>query len=83
MVIRIDNAKTVGTGACAGCQDPVCLVMNEVLLTSNNSGDNRLYASYAGGNIYATWQGGAIGGAGCGGTPTINRTWGQLKSGYR
>jgi hypothetical protein len=33
---------------------------------------------------FVTWQGGAIGGAGCpGATPAQNRTWGQVKSIYR
>jgi hypothetical protein len=80
--IRINNAKTVGTGLCDGCQVPVCLVLNEVLLTSSNSGDNRLYAPLT--RNFVTWQGGAIGGAGCpGATPAVNKTWGQLKSIYR
>jgi hypothetical protein len=80
--IRINNAKTVGTGACTDCQVPVCLVLAEVLLTSNNSGDFRLFNALE--SNYCLWQGGAIGGAGCpGATPTINRTWGQLKSMYR
>lgn len=79
--IRFDNAKTVGT-ACTGCADPVCLVLMEVLLTTNASGDFRLTNQLESG--YCVWQGGAIGGAGCpASTPTINRTWGQLKASYR
>ena len=79
--IRIDNAKTVGT-ACSGCADPVCLVLMEVLLTTNNSGDFRLTNQLE--SDYCVWQGGDIGGVGCpAATPTINRTWGQLKASYR
>jgi hypothetical protein len=53
-----------------------------VLLTSNNSGDNRIVNPLTGN--FATWQGGAIGGAGCpAATPTQNKTWGQVKSIYR
>jgi hypothetical protein len=82
LIVRINNAKSTGLGACAGCNDPVCLVLNEVLLTSNNSGDNRIVNPLVGN--FATWQGGAIGGAGCpAATPTSNKTWGQLKSIYR
>jgi hypothetical protein len=82
LMVRINSAKTVGTGLCAGCLDPACLVLNEVLLTSNNSGDNRL-TNWLGSN-YVTWQGGwcHYNWYGCT-TPTINRTWGQLKGLYR
>lgn len=82
LMIRVTNAKTVGTGLCAGCLDPVCLVLNEVLLTSNNSGDNRLTNPIT--SNYVTWQGGVVSAPGCpGATPTINKTWGQVKSLYR
>src|SRR5262245_24519116 len=82
LLIRVNNAKTAGAAGCAGCQDPVCIVLNEVLLTSNNSGDNRITDPLA--NNFAMWQGGAIGPPGCpAATPTSNRTWGQLKSIYR
>ena len=81
LLVRINNAKSTGLGACAGCQDPVCLVLNEVLLTSNNSGDNRIINPL--GTNFATWQGGFPGDPTCAVTPTQNRTWGQLKSIYR
>jgi hypothetical protein len=77
LVIRIDNAKTVGAG-CTGCQVPMCLVVNEILLTTNNSGDHRLLVPLD--NYYASWQGGGI--HLCS-TPTVNRTWGQVKTLYR
>jgi len=81
LLIRINNAKTVGTN-CTGCAEPVCLVLMEVLLTSNQSGDFRITNQLE--SNYVVWQGGAIGGVGCpGATPTINRTWGQLKASYR
>ena len=80
MVVRIKNAKTTGLGACAGCQDRICLMLSEVLLTSNSSGDFSLRNSVQldcpgdpGTTVY--WQGSD--------TPTVNRTWGQLKSLYR
>jgi len=82
LLIRVNNAKTVGATGCAGCSDPVCIVLNEVLLTSNNSGDNRIVNPLA--SNFVTWQGGAIGGNGCpAATPTQNKTWGQVKSIYR
>jgi hypothetical protein len=85
MVIRINNTKTVGLGACAGCQQQICLALREVLLTTNNSGDLRMRS--CGGRpgdpcpcpgapgTSVTWQGSS--------TPTLNRTWGQVKTLYR
>jgi hypothetical protein len=79
--IRIANTFTVGT-ACTGCTVPVCLVLSKVLITSSNSGDFPLTNPLA--SQYVTWQGGGIGGLGCPlETPTVNRTWGQVKSIYR
>ena len=31
--VTITNARTVGTGLCAGCQDGVCIVLNSIKLT--------------------------------------------------
>jgi len=79
--VRIQNTGTVGT-ACAGCQEPACLVLNEVLVGSDNSGDFHITNPRV--SNFATWQGGAIGGAGCpAAAPARNRTWGQLKGIYR
>ena len=80
VLIRINNAKTVGTGSCAGCLDQVCLAVDEVLLTTNNSGDLRMsippeYWCPGPPGTFVSWQGAP--------TPTQNRTWGQLKSIYR
>ena len=81
MVIRISNAKTVGIGACAGCEGQVCLVLKEVLLATNNSGDlnmrNPIQEDCPGfpGTSVVSWQGSP--------TPALNRTWGQMKSLYR
>jgi hypothetical protein len=79
LLIRINNAKTVGTDSCAGCQVPVCLVVSEILLVSINSGDHRLFAPI--GNNLAYWQSSPF--YTCIDTPTLNRTWGQVKSLYR
>jgi len=85
MVLRINNAKTVGTGACAGCQDPVCIILNEIMITQPSGtpgGSPKLTNPLL--SHYVTWQGGLINTFGCpGGSPTVNRTWGQLKGLYR
>lgn len=81
--VAIDNALTVGTPSCAGCLDPVCIVLLRVQLVQpaplptfdvKNPRDSS----------YATWQNGAINTFGCpGGSPVANRTWGQVKGLYR
>ena len=85
LVIR--NQRTVGPGACAGCGEPVCLSLQEVMLTSSNSGDMRISNPLQ--DNFAGWQGktrcpcvDCPPDAPCV-TPTINRTWAQLKTVYR
>jgi hypothetical protein len=85
LVITVNNQKTVGTGACAGCSDPVCIVLNEIKLTqpAGTPGGSPVLTNPVQQN-FVTWQGGAVGGAGCpGATPAINKTWGQVKAIYR
>jgi hypothetical protein len=90
--LAINNAKTVGTGACAGCNDGVCLVFNSVKVTTPSPGgiDDRTLTGPANGtdSNFVTWQGGGavVVGAvsGCpAATPTKNATWSQVKSMYR
>jgi len=80
MVIRITNARTTGPGACDGCQQQICLVLNEVILGTNNSGDLTMtnsiqYDCPGDPGTSVSWQGNS--------TPTLNRTWGRMKSLYR
>ena len=83
MRLRINSAKTVGTGACAGCLDPVCVVLNQVRI-AQPAPDPTYAIENPRDNNFTTWQGGAVGGAGCPGVvPTQNRSWGQVKSLYR
>ena len=82
--IVISNLKSVGTGSCAGCQDPVCIVLNEVLIAqpAGTPGESPVVTNPRDRN-FATWQGGAVIGGCPGATPTVNKTWGQVKSIYR
>ena len=89
----VNNAKTVGPGSCAGCQDDLCLVLKSILIhqtPGTPEGDRWL------GNPdlsqVAAWQGGSWSwnhlqpGGVCTGdcpTPVRARTWGQIKSLYR
>lgn len=81
MTVRINNAKTVGT-ACPGCNDPVSMTLNEVLIGQQpgTPGESPLVTT-ARDNNCVSWQGGIPNG--CLATPTRNRTWGQVKSLYR
>jgi hypothetical protein len=82
--IVVNNLKSAGTGACAGCQDPVCIVLNDILLgqPAGEPGGSPHIINVRDRN-WVTWQG-PVGGQGCPGvTPTTNKTWGQLKTMYR
>jgi hypothetical protein len=72
LIIRINNAKTVGTG-CAGCEDVVSITLSDVTLTTNTSGDVKITNALQ--STVVSWQASP--------TPTLNRTWGQVKSLYR
>jgi len=84
-IIRISNQRTVGAAGlppqtCTGCEVEACLALDHATLLTNNSGDflmtNPLkYSCPAAPGTYVTWQGGP--------TPTVNRTWGQIKTLYR
>ena len=88
--ILINNAKTVGTGNCAGCQTPICIVFNSLNVVPPAPAVGLKLTGPSNGTDadFATWQGGAgvvVGGVtGCGAaTPTSNKTWGAVKSLYR
>ena len=88
--LSINNTKTVGTGNCAGCLDPVCIVFNSLNMTTPILANNVKLTGPSNGtdSNYCTWQGGAgvvtPGGSGCpAATPTKNATWSQVKSLYR
>lgn len=75
--VRIRNNDTVG--GCAGCSYPACIVLNEIRLTTANSGDIVLInpLNYN----YLQWQAYIINCPFI--VPVQNRTWGQLKASYR
>jgi hypothetical protein len=79
--LTIDNAKSVGTGSCAGCAEPVCIVFNSLRVTTP-FGPNDAFlgnASTPGSNM-VTWQ--AAGPATCLAVPVRRSTWGSLKRRY-
>jgi hypothetical protein len=87
--LAIDNSKTVGTGACAGCTTPACIFLSSVNVTTPVlANDVRLTGPSNGfDSDFSTWQGG--GGVVVGGmtncpaaTPTQKRAWGAVKALY-
>jgi len=77
----INNAKSVGTGSCAGCATPVCIVFNQAKITTETIGVQALLTTGASpGENIITFQGA---GADCNAVPTKNTTWGAVKSLYR
>ena len=85
----ISNTKSVGTGSCAGCSDPVCIVFNSLNLTTPILANNVKLTGPSNGtdSHFVTFQGGAGivtgGGTGCpAATPTKNATWSQVKAMY-
>jgi hypothetical protein len=87
--IGISNVKSVGTGNCAGCSTPICIVFNSINLTTPIVTNNVKLSGPSNGTDadFATWQGGAgvivEGTPGCGAaTPTRNSTWGAVKAMY-
>jgi hypothetical protein len=73
-------------GTCAGCATAACIVINEVTLyqTAGTPPQDIYIVNTQDTRQYITWQGGAIGGAGCPtAVPTQNVTWGSIKAIYR
>jgi hypothetical protein len=79
----INNQKTIGTGSCAGCATPVCIVFSSAnIISLDHPTGIKLTEPAAPGSNYVTWQGG--GGNFCpAATPARNSTWGAVKSLYR
>ena len=84
----INHTKTVGTGACGGCEVPVCLLLQKIDVITPTSHQALSTWWMSPDDLYATWQGGAgvstSLGSGCpAATPTRNATWGAIKTLYR
>ncbi len=81
--LLVNRQRTVGTGSCAGCDVPVCIVLNSIdVFTANTFVSRSISNASSPGANFVTWQGG--GGTNCpAATPTRNQTWGAVKSMYR
>jgi hypothetical protein len=87
-VLTLDTAGDVdlGSGVCAGCALPGCLVLNQMELyqTVGSPGGDKIILTAPITRSNVTWQGGSIGGSGCpAAVPVHNVTWGSIKSLYR
>ncbi len=88
LTIRVKMTKTVGAGACAGCDLAACWVLQNLLVTQPAGVGDYFFLTTDGSGAYVEWQGGAVGagpfGSGCpGATPAARTSWGQLKGLYR
>ena len=81
--LTISNAKTVGSGACAGCSVPVCFRLASIKLVSPVQASNVVLSGATNGtdSNLATWQGGST--SCLAATPVRRQTWGAVKSLYR
>ncbi len=83
-------AKTVGSGACAGCLYPMSWAVLDIYVSTNTAVE-RLTDALPGGNGCLHWQDCSVNwvydvgcsGSGCSAVPVRNSTWGQIKSFYR
>ncbi len=79
--ITVNNLKSTGAGACAGCTEPICVVFNSLKATTPTPvNDVTLGAGDSPGANIVTWQGT---GPNCLAVPTKNATWGAVKALYR
>lgn len=84
--LLVSKSKTVGTGACGGCDVPVGFLLEQVRLHQPvGVGDYTL--QYQDSYQMAAWQNGQFSvydvGYNCPPVPARNKTWGALKSLYR
>src|SRR5262245_12607760 len=76
--VIVNNLKSTGAGSCAGCTEPMCIVLNSVkVVTPVGANDILVGNPSSPGNNIVTWQGA---GPNCQAVPTKNATWGQVKA---
>jgi len=79
--LTMNSQLSVGSPSCAGCADPVCIVLNSVEVdTETGVGNTFLLTGTSVGSNIVTWQGA---GANCQAVPVRNSSWGQVKALYR
>lgn len=73
--LLVNDAKSVGNGACGGCETPVCLLLTEINVVQSNNQHEQLTQAQS--SQLVTWQEATN----CpGGMTRTNITWGQIRS---
>jgi len=80
--VNLQRAKSTGTGPCAGCTTPACIVLNDIQLFQPPDAANDPDITNPLNSNYVTWQASLVPGCPLS-TPTHNSSWGQVKSLYR
>lgn len=83
--LRINSERTVGPGACSGCDLPACIAWQQLAIYQEGppAPTPPLYLQ-GGGQYLVTWQSAPLNGGAClAATPAKNRTWGAIKTLYR
>ena len=79
--VSFARSKSTGTGSCAGCSTPACIILNSVQLFQPPEQNNDPEISNPVNTNYAYWQSAP---PGCPlSVPVANATWGQIRSRYR
>jgi hypothetical protein len=60
--LQMNNLKTVGSGSCAGCDVPVCILFTSLKVAHQNAADDRLFTEGANGvgSQFIHWQNGQL-----------------------
>jgi hypothetical protein len=81
--LTINNAKTAGTGSCAGCTTPMCLVLVMLVVGQSPAANPPLSLDTPDVVDFVTWNDASNTSHCPGAVPTVRSTWGQVKSLYR
>jgi len=82
----INNAKSTGLGACPGCNDEACIVLNMIALNQSPPNPSFTPLTSPAASAYCIWQGWSTTDpqSQCPGiTPARKQTWGSIKAMYR
>lgn len=80
--VNVQRSKSTGTGSCAGCSEPMCIVLNNVQLFQPPDAANDPDITNPASSNFVTWQSAVVPGCPLS-TPTRNSSWGAVKSLYR
>ena len=80
--VNLQRSKSAGTGSCAGCSTPACIVLNSIQLFQPPDANNDPELTNPANRNYVTWQSAVVPGCPLS-TPTQSKSWGQVKSLYR